>query len=461
MMNGLKTRGLTCLILLCGCAMGAAEAAEIRGLPGGQAVYNNGYYGAAPSYAYAAPQTAYYAPTYQQGYPVRQAYYPNGVAVAPSAQAARVAYYAPPAAAYYAPASPGYAISPAGGSSAGSEAFAYYGQQQQLNYVPPTYRYETRMVAIPVTYYRPVVVYQPGTGAPTTCQRACTSTQCQPQRFRLFNWFGSNSTCNSGNTCNYGSCAPAAATSACGAVPYYNTVPGVTSPATVYPAVPSTTAPRGFNNILTPRTTVPPPGTGVIGVPADSPPALSPGTVIPSSPPAIRSTIPGATTPNPPSSFGTPPSGGFGTPPAGSGSGGGSSTPIFGSNFRSNFDKNKSDKNEMELSRPTITEPGLKQPQVTAPPSTLRPVPDPDAGQRIKPGSRAPALINPNDKTARLRSNQPLGAATFGVVAARWPDKTQEVSYKVQTASAELTAEKEPAPAATEKWDDSGWKSAR
>jgi hypothetical protein len=123
----------------------------------------------------------------------------------------------------------------------------------------------------------------------------------------------------------------------------------------------------------------------------------------------------------------------------------------------------------MQLSRPTITEPGSKQPQVTAPPSTLRPVPDPEAGQRNKPGSRAPALINPNDKTARLRSNQPLGAATFGVVAARWPEKTHEVNYKVETASAEMaigersdrTLQKPAAMTSNEKWDDSGWKSAR
>lgn len=447
-MNGLKTSGLTWLILLAGAMANAAGAGEIRGLPGGQAVYNNGYYGAAPSYAYAAPQTAYYAPAYQQGYPVRQAYYPNGVAVAPSAQAGRVAYY-------YAPSNPGYAITPAG--SGGAESYSYYGQQQPLNYIPPTYRYETRMVAVPVTYYRPVVVYQPGAVAPTTCQRACTSTQCQPQRFRLFNWFGSNSS----NTCNYGSCsssscAPAAAVAGCGAAPYYNTVPGTTAPAVVYPSTPSTTAPRGFNNILTPRTTVPPPGTGVIGVPADNAPAISPGTVIPSSPPAIRGTTPGTSTPVPPSSFGTPPSSGFGS----------GTPPTFGSSFRSNSDKPK---NDIQLSRPTITEPGMKQPEASAPPSTLRAVPDPEAGLRTKPGSRAPALINPNDKTAQSRTYQPLGAATWGVVPARWPEKTHQVNYKVETASAEMAIEKSTerrlqTPAAKsmdEKWDDSGWKSAR
>ncbi len=455
-MNSTKINLFALLGLLAMVATASAQGGNVRGFPAGQAVYYNGYYGAAPSYAYAAPQTAYYAPAYQQAYAARQAYYPSGVAVAPSAQAARVAYYAPPTVAYYAPSSPGYAISPAGVSSSGAEAFAYYGQQQPLNYVPPTYRYQTRMVQVPVTYYRPVVVYQPGTGVATTCQRACTTTQCQPQRFRLFSWLHGN---NSATTCNYGSCG--AAPAACGAVPYYNAVPGA-APINVIPTVPSTTPSRGFNNILTPQRTIPPPGTGVIGVPADNPPFIDRGSTIPSSPaPTFRNTTPSTPPPNRPNSFGTPSSDGFGTGSSGS-------TPAFGSNFRSSFDKPKSD---IQLSRPTITEPGLKQPRISNTPSTLRPVPDPEAGQRVKPGSRAPALINPNDKTARARTMQPLGAATWGVVPARWPDRSQEVNYKVQAASAELASgerqlpdingQPSASPIAEEKWDDSGWKSAR
>lgn len=452
-MNLMKTSSFALLVMS---AVAVSQAGDIRGLPAGQAVYYNGYYGAAPSYAYAAPQAAYYAPAY----PARQAYYPSGVAVAPSAQAARVAYYAPPNVAYYAPSSPGYAVSPAGGASSGAEAFAYYGQQQPLNYVPPTYRYQTRMVQVPVTYYRPVVVYQPGATVATTCQRACTTTQCQPQRSRLFGWLHGGSCNTAATTCNYGACA---APAACGAVPYYNPVPGTLAPATVIPTTPGVTPPRGFNNILTPRTTIPPPGTGVIGVPADNQPFIDRGTIIPNttvpgtSVPAIRSTTPG-TTPVPPSSFGTP--GGFGSGASLSPST--VSPPVFGSNFRPKPSQPKSD---IQLSRPTITEPGLKQTE-----STLRPVPDPDAGQRIKPGSRAPALINPNDKTAR--AIQPLGAATYGVVPARWPEKSREVNYKVQTASAEMASGEHQlseanrrAPAAPttpeEKWDDSGWKSAR
>ncbi|MBC7856082.1 MAG: hypothetical protein IAF94_21845 [Pirellulaceae bacterium] len=451
-MNSTKINLFALLGLLAMVVTASAQGGNVRGFPAGQAVYYNGYYGAAPSYAYAAPQTAYYAPAYQQQNPARQAYYPSGVAVAPSAQAARVAYYAPPAVAYYAPSSPGYAMSPAGGASSGAEAFAYYGQQQPLNYVPPTYRYQTRMVQVPVTYYRPVVVYQPGTGVATTCQRASTATQCQPQRFRLFSWLHST---NSNTSCNYGSCGTAPA--ACGAVPYYN---GAAAPINVIPTVPSAAPPRGFNNILTPQRTIPPPGTGVIGVPADNPPFIDRGSTIPNNPPAIRRTTPG-TSPIPPSSFGTPSSDGFGTGSSGA-------APIFGSNFRSKFDKPKSD---IQLSRPTITEPGMKQPSISNTPSTLRPVPDPEAGQRVKPGSRAPALINPNDKTARARTMQPLGAATWGVVPARWPEKSQEVYYKVQAASAEVASgerklpdidgQTSAAPIAEEKWDDSGWKSAR
>jgi hypothetical protein len=450
-MNSINIRSIALFVLLAAHGTAAAQTGMYRGFPTAQNAYYNGYYGAAPSYAYAAaPQAAYYTPGYQRGYPVMQP-----VAVAPSSQAARVAYYAPPAVAYYAPASPGYAISPAGGATSGAEAFPYYGQQQRLNYVPPTYYYQTRMVPVPVTYYRPVTVYQPGTAVPTTCQKACTGTQCQAQRSRLFSWFGSGcnsgaTTCNYGaTTCNYGSCGAAPA-AACGTVPYYSTVPGVTAPATIVPTAPS----RGFNNILTPSTTIPPPGTGTIG-PGTTTPFISPGATVPGSTPAIRSTVPGTTIPPRPSTFPAPTSGGLGT-------GSSSTAPDFiGSSFRSSFDKSTDAKpqKELQLSRPTITEPGMK-PRISETPSTLRPVHDPEAAQRTKPGSRAPALINPDDKTARTRANQPLGAATYGVVAARWPEKTQEVNYKVQTASAETPVAKTPA-AVDLKLDDSGWKSAR
>ena len=65
-----------------------------------------------------------------------------------------------------------------------------------------------------------------GHDRPTTCQKACTGTQCQPQRLRLFNCFGNSNSAST--TCNYGSCAAAPA-AACGTVPYYNTVPGINS----------------------------------------------------------------------------------------------------------------------------------------------------------------------------------------------------------------------------------------
>ena len=85
-MSPSKINLLALVVLLTGAATAAAQTGAVRGFPAGQQVYYNGYYGAAPSYAYAAPQTAYYAPGYQRGYPVLQAYYPQGVAVAPSAQ---------------------------------------------------------------------------------------------------------------------------------------------------------------------------------------------------------------------------------------------------------------------------------------------------------------------------------------------------------------------------------------
>ena len=413
-----------------------SQAGGVRGLPAGQAVYYNGYYGVAPSYAYAAPRPAYYAPAS----PVRQVYYPNGVAVTPSA---RVAYYAPPPnygyagyappSAYYAPATPGYALSPAGGATQGAEAYAYYGQQTPLNYIPPTFRYQTRIVQVPVTYYRPVTVYDPVTAVPTTCQRASTGTQCQPSRFRLFSWFHSSSACAGG------SCAPATGCAA----PYYSTVPAVTVPATVVPVVPS--SPRGFNNILTPRTTVPAPGTGIISpgvtVPgADIRPSLPPNTIIP------NSSIPGSApsfNPSPPSSFGTGTSSGY-APEI--------STPAFGSNFRSSG--GGAPQSEIQLKQPPITEPGSRRSE-----STLRPVPDPEGSKRVKPGSRAPQLLNPGDRTAQTKTAHALGTSAWAVVPATWPEKppktSHEVNFKVQAAP------QNPVPAVEEAWDDSGWKSAR
>ena len=123
-MNEIRTISMTCSrrwLLAIILASAAGTRGEIRGFPGGQAAYYNGYYGAAPSYAYAAPQTAYYAPAYQRGYPVQQAYYPQGVAVAPSVQAGRIAYYAPPRRRLLRSGHPGYAISPAGGATSGQK----------------------------------------------------------------------------------------------------------------------------------------------------------------------------------------------------------------------------------------------------------------------------------------------------------------------------------------------------
>lgn len=420
---GFQIRSIALALLAALSAM-PAHAGGVRGLPAGQAVYYNGYYGAAPSYAYAAPQAAFYAPASQQ-----RAYYPSGgVAVAP---AGRPAYYAPPVAAYYAPATPGYALSPAGGATQGAEAYAHYGQQTRLNYVPPTFYYQTRVVQVPVTYYRPVTVYDPVTAYPTTVQRACTGTQCQPSRVRLFPWL-------SGSSCSTGSCAPAA-------VPYYNTVPSTTVP--VLPVVPGTTTivPGGTGGFWTPQTRVAPPPTGTLG----------PGVVVPADrAPVIPRTTPVPTVP-PPSSFDR---GNFGTGTS-SGAAPTISTPAFGSNFRSSVQPAR---DEIKLSRPTISEPGTKIE------STLRPVPDPDGNKRAKPGSRAPQLLNPNDRTARGNPIQPLGEATWRVIPARWPEKShQEVNYKVQdlASGGHPPADnqiKETAPTAQEeRWDDSGWKSAR
>jgi hypothetical protein len=140
----------------------SAEGGDFRGAGAGWPNYANGYYAANyPTNSAAAP--AYYVarPVTTAGYaaqqPVGVTYMPVTAAYAnPTYFAAygrspvayrpvTVAGYAPgmPTTAYYAPVTANYApvnsyaATPAGFSSAGSEAAAYLGQPTTLNYVPP------------------------------------------------------------------------------------------------------------------------------------------------------------------------------------------------------------------------------------------------------------------------------------------------------------------------------------
>src|SRR5262245_20435028 len=184
------------------------QAADYRGMPPGWPYNATGYYagyapssGAAGVYYAARPVTVAYAnPTYYAAYGggAATAYRPTVAAAgyyqqpaaayyAPTYAARPVAYY-PPQTAYYAPTtvqyapSQSYAISPAGGSSAGSEAAAYYGQPTTLNYVPPQFTYRTTYAQVPVYMYRPVTAYDPVLAQPTTCMQPQVTSTCQAQR---------------------------------------------------------------------------------------------------------------------------------------------------------------------------------------------------------------------------------------------------------------------------------------
>src|SRR5262245_57409804 len=241
-----------------------ASGADYRGAATAWPVYANGTYaanyptnqGASPAYFVARPvavagygvqpqgtmympvRAAYANPTYFAAYgrsPVM--YRPVSTAgYAPSG-----GYYAP-VTANYAPTN-SYTVTPAGLSSAGGEAAAYYGQPTTLNYVPPRYAYRTGYAAVPVYTYRPVTVYQPATGQPVTCMQASTCMTCQPQRTRCHSWWNPFTWFGSGRSCGASACGAAPTTTYCGAAacgqPYYPVQP-VQPVVPVIPSVPAT-----------------------------------------------------------------------------------------------------------------------------------------------------------------------------------------------------------------------------
>jgi len=520
----------------------SAQAADYRGMTSGWPNYANGYYAAnypanyaaGPTYyvarpvsaaGYAAPpsgtmympvRAAYANPTYFAAYgksPV--AYQPVSAGYAPTAAgyAPTTAYYAP-VTANYAPAN-SYAVTPAGLSSAGSEAAAYYGQPTPLNYVPPRYAYRTTYAAVPVYTYRPVTAYDPIVGQPVTCMQASTCNTCQPQRSRCsswwnpFTWFSHSSGC----------CAkPAPTTAYCGTgcgQPYYPVqpvvpvvpAPGSTIPSNVIPAVPSTVIPPAGTRIPPPPTVAPgtrgiitTPGTittpGVITTPGLSPadlqPRIAPGSITPLPGGAIPAQpgtplnpgfgIPAApgpgsfqTTPiqpGPPGSFGTgtnyapttDPNSSTLTPAAQPGAAPSDMTPskglqtgpshsVFGSGYRG------SSPARTEASRPT--DGVIRAPDVgPALPPSVQTVPDLDAPRSPQPNNVAPQLLDPRDKTARRDPR-------WAVVPAQWPQKearplgergfvaTKSHEPRKMTASPYVKAQADAVV-----YDDGGWKSA-
>jgi hypothetical protein len=398
-------------------------------------------------YVAAAPQgsgtTAYYAPqAYSQQAYGQQAYAQQAYA----GQAPAVAYYAPTTA-QYAPGS-AYSVTPAGGMSAGAEAYAGYGQSAPVNYTPPRFVYRTVNAQVPVYAWRPVTVYQPVTGQAVTClQPAAPATQCQTQRRRWFShswfshsWFGgSRSSCGSGGCGTAPAPAPAPTTamcttgycgSTCGTTPYYNTQPTVilpTAPAPgttiVTPITPGATLPTTG----APTTTFP--GSSLPGGSSISPPPTrfpnSGGVIIPSSPADSRPSL----TPPPTGSFQTNPGlppGATVTPITPGGTGG---TGSFGTG--TNYPPASDPYTPSSSSRPSVRQPATDSDRTTSTRSAasegpelhpqVRANPDPDAVAPPQPINRAPQLLDPRDKTAQR------SASRWGVVPAVWPTRPAPV----------------------------------
>lgn len=463
-------------------------------------------YAPAPGYGQAVPTTAAYAnPSYMAAY-----------GAAPmQAQQPRYAYYGVAPVGYGAPVTAGYAplqsyrVSPAGGSSAGAEAYTNYGQPTTVNYVPPRFVYRTTYAQVPVYMWRPVTVLQPGTTQPVTCLQPTTTTQCQTQRRRWwshswFNWGHSSSgsggcgttTCGTApvataNVCTTNYCT----TQACGQQPYYPTQPGVIIPTVPAPA---TTLPGG--TIITPipagpaGPTIPAPPTrfptGSTFVPADVAPSLRgapPGTTIITPAPGTTTvpgtTLPGTSLPRTPTTV--PPAGSFQVdPPATgvpSGSGFGGTGFPMGNNAAPSADTltgatspvNSATSSvtpvpryRIEATGPTLKPPAANTAPITAPTlhPSIQPVPDPAAGQPTRPVNRAPQLLDPRDKTAHAGDNR------WAVVPAVWPSPNRTLAvpavqaerspYRRAVEERSLTTPAQPAVDASQ-YDDAGWASSR
>jgi len=462
----------------------------------------NVYRGAVPGWP---GNTGYYAP--QNVYQIP----PGGAPVVTARYAPQTAYYAPAATqriAYAVPAGGSYQISYAGANQPGMATTAYYGGYsapvQRVAYLAPQQIYYRPVpVSVPVTYYRPVTVYQPGIAAPTTCQyaTACNTTSCGTSRtscWRPFAWLwgGSSTSCNKScapaTTCNYG-CAQQAP-QGCGAVPYYTTPPTI-------PVIPATPAPPAFglpSGVSPGIITSPPtrsPGSINAGPPAASTiPRLTPGTTItpaPSNPnfnsgPPAGSFNPGGfgnpPATNPPTQFGpdgrpiindnfrptysdpysqtipsttVPPV--MMTPPASS------TAPVYGSGYHNETPATFNDR--ATLTQPenrAIGEPGLlnnnTNPDLIAPPASVKPLADPHADERT-PANRAPALLAPGDRTAKSDGR-------WSVVPAVWPvnsQRSQQVRGTIapQTHLQPVATSNEALVPVSTQIDDGGWKSAR
>jgi hypothetical protein len=259
----------------------------------------------------------------------------------------------------------------------------------------PTIRYRTTLARVPVTYYRPIIANDPGTGCPVTTLQPCTTYRWQFRRVPTTVNYRGGSSCWLWPWSNPDppvasapafapACAPACAPTISG-VPTYGAA--VSQPA----AIPSAAAPY----YPAPATLAPGPASSV---PADNPPSLQPQAA-PAAGQGSAYRLPSEGTQSvldPPAPPITPPT--VGTETTG------------------------------DASRGSVDPATLHQP------TFVKPLPDPEA-----PPLEAPQLLTPRDRTAARDQR--------GAVPVSWS------AAQVQLAPAPAP------PAAPVRWDDSGWRS--
>lgn len=226
----------------------------------------------------------------------------------------------------------------------------------------PEVRYRTRLMRVPTTNYRPIVNYDPVTGAAVTNMQPCTTYTWQFRRVPYTTYRPVYSPVTT----------PWSAPASPAVTGYYpgTIVPGAGTTCAAPAATPYYTPPPVSTTPLAPSTPALPP-TPQPDTPADQPPSLSPTD--------LPRTENGQT---------------------------GSSTRKYPPLEPSGESGNGSSQKEKEKS---------KQPAGAL---DLTPVPDPDAGADRKQIPAAPSLFDPNDRTAN-RSVRP--AWSYSTIA--WPDR--------------------------------------
>ncbi|TWT30608.1 hypothetical protein [Blastopirellula retiformator] len=352
-----------------------------------------------------------------------------------------------------------------------------YQNQTSVRYIPET-QYTTTYKPVPVTVYKPTSVYLPGSNTPTLAYNGCTTYRWETQRvpFTTYKPVIQNvqTQINSCATVGYMQSAPAmqaapavmGSCNSCGGAPSpYQAAPIQSMPGTpgqwvpaqgggassminppgVYPQGTSQPMPSSQYQVAPYQGASPQAAPYQGGSPADQAPALRPGEATQpnyGSQNALRvapegnsvlSPTPGATiikpspqpTPAPSTNSGAMMR--LGPPPATStpSTTQGATTPAAPRSLGSTFTPYAPSSAPSTQTPPST----VARPQINP---LIKPIPDPDYfPTRTEPQDQAPALLNPNDKSALI--------PTAKIVPIAWDDvakpHAREVSYETPTVS--------------------------